>query len=264
MKLYLTIVTPAQAEQWLLRNKKNRVIRQRRVDTLARSMAAGKWRTTGDTVKFSLDGSLLDGQHRLLAIIQSGMPCELAVAEDLEPEAQMVVDTHAKRTFADVLKLKGEPNAVALAAALHALWQYENGSLRNNMKVPSHDELLALLDSRPDMRTAISWGSRLQRVFPGPLRLYTLAYLVTAGIDEDDANFFFERLIDGVGLDENNAILACRRWLENIALRRIKVNSYEFLGALFKAWNAYRQGTPLKILMFKTGGARPEQFPQPA
>lgn len=263
MKLSVVMVSPDLAQQWLLRNHNNRPIRPRRVAGLARDMAAGRWASTGDTIKFAQDGALLDGQHRLHAVLHSGCTVEMAVAEDLDPDARVNVDTHAKRTFADVLTFRGESNVSTLAAATRLLCVYRGQSLRSNNVAPTNDELIECLAQNPGLRQSAVVAGRISRTFRGPTALYAVAHYLLTAVDVEDANFFFARLLDGVGLPEESPILALRRWMENATIRRLEVSAYERLGFIFKAWNAYRDGKPVRVLIFKTGGAAPEAFPHP-
>lgn len=64
-------VTPEIAKRWLTRNPRNRVARPATVARYARDMAAGKWHLDGSPIRFDATGTLLDGQHRLAAIIES-------------------------------------------------------------------------------------------------------------------------------------------------------------------------------------------------
>ena len=70
----------------------------------------------GETVKIASDGTILDGQHRLYACIQAGVPFETVVIRGLPPEAQDTIDTGMARKFADQLALRGEVNTPLLAA----------------------------------------------------------------------------------------------------------------------------------------------------
>lgn len=63
-------ITPELAADLLSRNMKNRPVSQQRVRKYMAAMVAGKWLLNGEAIKISIDGRLIDGQHRLKAIIQ--------------------------------------------------------------------------------------------------------------------------------------------------------------------------------------------------
>lgn len=93
------VVTPAAAKALLARNKGNRPVRQARVQQYADAMRAGLWRVA-QAILVDWDGVLLDGQHRLHAVVLYGQPVEFVVVRGASPEAYAVIDTGDKRTVA--------------------------------------------------------------------------------------------------------------------------------------------------------------------
>lgn len=84
MKTKLQKITPAMAEKWLATpNTKNRKLRQRTVEAFAADMRRGKWHITHQGIAFDEAGNLLDGQHRLAAIVKSGCTIEMLVTTGL-------------------------------------------------------------------------------------------------------------------------------------------------------------------------------------
>jgi hypothetical protein len=68
---------------------------------------------------------LIDGQHRLHAIIQANVPIKSYVVRSITKEAFSVLDSGIKRTMGDEFTFAGEMNAIALAAGLHQLRKLE-------------------------------------------------------------------------------------------------------------------------------------------
>lgn len=119
----MVLVTPDKAKNWLRSNTINRDVRQSHVDRLASDMASGRWLVTHQGVAFNCDGTLLDGQHRLLAIIQSGTSQWMCVTNGLPANSISAIDDHQKRSTADSLKIVhgvSSPNINRSAAA--AAW----------------------------------------------------------------------------------------------------------------------------------------------
>ena len=102
-------ITPEVANQILLNhsNKANRALRLRHRDALAADMRAGKWRTTHQGIAFSRSRILLDGHHRLSAIIQAGVPVRLWVFFYQDEDAFETIDYHlAQRTIRDIMAIR--------------------------------------------------------------------------------------------------------------------------------------------------------------
>jgi len=72
-------VTPAMAREMLARNAGNRKLSQTKVSMYARIMREGSWRLTHQGIAITEDGGLIDGQHRLAAIVMYGKPVRLLV-----------------------------------------------------------------------------------------------------------------------------------------------------------------------------------------
>ena len=102
-------IAPDLALEWLEKtNTNNRKVSQKHVDRLARDMTDGKWVLTHSGIAFGPDGTLLDGQHRLWAIVESGVSVEMFVWRNVEPEAMMAIDCGKTRSMADILNIAGE------------------------------------------------------------------------------------------------------------------------------------------------------------
>lgn len=105
MELSVELITAKQAEMYLQLNTSNRPLRKTLVGQYARDMADGRWKLTHQGVAFNCDGTLLDGQHRLAAIVQSGVAVQMLVARGVDSRSQLVMDDHAKRSAGDALSL---------------------------------------------------------------------------------------------------------------------------------------------------------------
>jgi hypothetical protein len=79
MKAEFKTVTPSMAEYYLGKNTANRRVSERRVRIYERDLLNGNFGTTHQGIAFYNDGSLADGQHRLLAIVKANLPAKLLV-----------------------------------------------------------------------------------------------------------------------------------------------------------------------------------------
>lgn len=118
MDLRVEIITPEIAQQYLLFNTSNRTLRKSLVSQYARDMSAGNWKLTHQGVAFNCDGTLLDGQHRLQAIIESGVAVRMVVARGIDTKSQLVMDDHAKRSAGDALTLVRRERITATDVAI--------------------------------------------------------------------------------------------------------------------------------------------------
>lgn len=105
------LITPAIAAEFLEHNKCNRQISQSVVDKYADQMLQGKWLVTHQGIAIDENGNLQDGQHRLLAIIKSGVSIKMIVFENTDPEAFGVIDGHLVRNKGHIAHIRGVANA---------------------------------------------------------------------------------------------------------------------------------------------------------
>lgn len=94
------VVTPEQAQKWLDTNSpRQRSLIQRKVDQLSQSMERGEWLITHQGIALDTLGNLVDGQHRLNAVIMYGKPVEMTVTFDTPPTENIfhAIDTGTVR-----------------------------------------------------------------------------------------------------------------------------------------------------------------------
>lgn len=107
MHISIQTVTPKMADALLESNTRNRNISESKVNEYAREMTAGKWALTHQGISISSDGTLLDGQHRLAAIVKSGVSVKMPVSTGMSQDGAFAVDQLRPRSKADAIKIGG-------------------------------------------------------------------------------------------------------------------------------------------------------------
>lgn len=126
-KFQQTTVTPELARKLLQRNFDNRTPSKRNIDRYAWDMVHGKWRMSTEPIRIDRDKNLIDGQHRLLAIIKAeelaaeqGKAFEgvtMFIVTGCDPEEKQVIDTGQARNLNDLLEINLKlPNAKDVSA----------------------------------------------------------------------------------------------------------------------------------------------------
>lgn len=262
----LVSVTPKMAQQWLLKNHKNRNLRQAKVDRYARDLTAGAWRFTGESIKFDWDGNLLDGQHRLAAILKSGVTVELLVVHNVDPAAQDVMDTGAARTTVDMLALHGKQYGATLASGTRLCLNWQAGNIRvstsNLTLTPTHSEVLAFVESDP----RIGWSAQFATALYPSLRsakpsVIAFSIWLTSGIDAKASREFHQSLADLTTGGPGDPRYTLLRRLN--AMREEKTSQVGQSFAFIKAWNAWRAGDTLARIQHVSPGGKSQLFPEP-
>lgn len=122
----LVEVTPDLAAEWLEMNTMNRNISQTTVKRYALAMLAGEWQQNGQTITIAEDGTVLDGQHRLWAVIEAGVTVTFLVVFNVSKDAIATIDSGVTRTFRHVLQIKGSKHASTAATLTKFAWIYDN------------------------------------------------------------------------------------------------------------------------------------------
>lgn len=241
------LVTPELAQAWLnLHNKKNRNVRERVVEVYARDMIQGRWKETGDSIRFDWNGVLLDGQHRLHAVILSGHSTRFLVLRGLEPEVQDAIDIGVPRTVADALMLRGHRGSNRSIGAIG-----RNFLIFEEGVAPTKPELTDFTEKHYDeLAVAASLVTRCKNKSVNGGATLGAAYYRCRQLDPADADFFFERLAEGDELSKGDAALTLRNHLTKHRFRAINdTNSRRVQGMVFHAWNTWRTGRKLRSVV---------------
>jgi hypothetical protein len=122
MKSKVMMIGPALALEWLQRNvEHNRPLRKTVVEGYAEQMKRGEWQLTHQGPAFDINGALIDGQHRLHAVVQANVIVPMMVTMDAPVVSFRVLDCGIKRTVADRLNIDRKTVAVISSAEKVAL-----------------------------------------------------------------------------------------------------------------------------------------------
>jgi|SRR5579859_1421102 len=160
---YRLFITPEIAKAFMLANVGNRSVKRRHLARLRAAMKNGEWVVTHQGICFSVTGVLLDGQHRLMAIIESGVGQVVHVFVGFPDEARKKMDDGIKpRELRDIIA--GDPAHIDVCSFL------ANLMITNQDRPPSAEEVEALMDVLEDDLTALQ-DAAASRVKGRPLPL---------------------------------------------------------------------------------------------
>lgn len=251
-------ISPSMAQAWLDRGGLNRIPTQGRIRKYANSIRRGEWRLTGDSIKLDTEGKVIDGRHRLLAIVETGMPIRSLVVRGIEAEVFPVLDGGKSRTPGDVMGIAGYKNRVAIASAARGLILIDaSGRLdppgrREYEALLSHTALLKYVQEHPEVEEGVLLANRLKGSgLSGGGGLLGGLFALLLRVDAQQAEAFADALASGADLAADSPILRFRNRL--ISDQRVP-NTLEFrehLTALgIKAWNLWRAGETTRSLTF--------------
>jgi len=258
-------ITPKVAEKMLAGNKGNRNLRRMRVNQLVRDITLGQWKVTGDAIKFDTTRRLVDGQHRLVAIVEAGKTCTSLVIRNLDPGAIIALDTGASRTPGDSLVVAGMCSAkisTPLASAIKHYAQFHAGPkalINPGFKVPPW---AVISMGKRHAAALIPWCEKLavpafSRVRMGAVGAYAALALITSEVDKDMAEAFWLGVTTGANLDCKAPEYMLRESFGGIRGGSTRHVRGTYIAWMIKAWNARRDDH--KICRFRWSPG--EKFP---
>jgi hypothetical protein len=252
-------VTPTLASKWLkdFNYTDNRPIAIGWVDYLARQMDKGLWQDNGEPLIFDGEGNLLDGQHRLAAVIKSGKQQTFDVRRGVETHAFTTIDQGRNRSPAQVLGMLGVKNASTVASICRLIYNWEVSGQPFVGRRISPDEIQLVRDlyeGEVEAATQVTIGCR--RDVPAPASIIGFcAYLFTK-VSKRKAEAFFRTLKEGVADSPKDPALVLRNRLykEAVANSRRSLPKRAMLGLFIRGWNAYHKGDLVSQLQIKPDG----------
>lgn len=263
MELKEELITPELAKMYLAKNTLNRQVKMPVVIRYAEDMRNNRWKEkTGETIKIALDGTTLDGQHRLLAVIKSGIAITFTVAYNMDSNVFDVIDTGSVRTARDVFKISDINNKNNLPGVIGKYnllinkkisRAQKNHNLTNAQLLDEYYTNILFWDEI--LKKTMSWYVAFGKVLAPSTIGGFYAYFYS--IDNSSAANFMEQLCTGLDV-RNNTIAVLRQKLiqDRLALRKMPTDMKDAF--IIKTWNNFRLNTTAKILKYS-----PEVEPYP-
>lgn len=242
-------ITPAIASEWLTSRttaRPRRNLSKATVARYARDMVRNKWIFTGEGLKFDADGQLLDGQHRLNAIVESDTTQQMLTITGLPADSHEGMDSGKARSPGDVLALNGHQEGRTLAAVARLALSVDiSPHIARNARSWTTQEIKSRAERDPRMEQIVT------EVLPElPPSLWQLTSRTIVGyvfyrfeqINPEAAIEFMHSLGTLAHLPEGSPILALHRRLTSLGGGRPYTRQWEAIAYFFMTWNAWRRG----------------------
>jgi len=243
-------ITPQIATQWLRCNKNNRPVRKGHVVFLAQEILNGNWQVNGQPIIIAENEDVLDGQHRLLAVIEAGQPIKTLVVYGIKAQAFSTIDTGVVRSGADALCLHFHEHSqtVVKAVATAANWvrSLERGFVHHGKRRMSNTDII---EYAKEHLSLFAHAEQLQAYpkdnRPLSLGVGTALYEMFARKDEERADCFMSALYTGEELSRDDVEWYIRQAFQKDAQRtNSKLPTIVKVRMVIKGWNWRRRGMP--------------------
>jgi hypothetical protein len=258
----ITTITPEDALHMLDFNRCNRPANQQHINRIADQIKAGKWRFNGDTIKISETNEILDGQHRLWAIIEAKVAVQTIVVRGIAPDAFATIDTLRKpRSGADILALLGAPHhRLVISTALKWLCHWQRRTLENYREPANrieNSDIEEAYRNNPGMARAAVAANKLRGLAnPGLIAFF---YFILTNRNPDLAERMMHTLENPAGVGINDPFFRLRSYFTSDKARKDPLVT---IALMIKASNAAYSETELRSLSWRTQGSNPEPFPK--
>ena len=276
MKTETMKISPLMANRILSKNVFiNRKIRQNHVIYLSSQMSNGKWRLTGESIKFNKDQGLIDGQYRLRAIIRSNTTQEFLVITNLSNEIFKVIDTGKNRTAGDVLSVIGVSNSDKMSSMIRSYVRMRDdqyyraggsGSIMDS-ELSSNEYILDEFNKRPDYwidlckKTGV-WYKSYQHLLGRSVIGSLYAIINDKALDGLVDSFFTILCNMNFGADPNNPQKRLTKLLVNNSMSIKRYKPIIIKAIIIKTWNAFYKDEKIKTLKYSETDNFPEILPK--
>jgi hypothetical protein len=261
----LVSITPEIATRLLEKNGLNRPLSDSHVDRLAKQIRDGKWQINGDTIKIADTEDVLDGQHRLWAIIQASQAVQTYIVYGIRREAFTTIDTLRRpRSGGDVLALAGAERYRNVAAnALMWLIRYQRKcleSFRDPKNRIENSDIETTFAENPNIIKAVERAISLKGVMT-PSVLAFLYYVVSSR-NQELADRMISTLANPTGISMDDPFFRLRGWALTRKQTGTDRDPIMAIALTIKAVNAAHAGRSIRVLRWSGQGVNAEEFPK--
>jgi len=272
-------ITPAQAKEMLKLNVRNRPLKRSVLLRYAESMRRDQWKHSPEPISFDWNNHLIDGRHRLEAIVLSGTTQVFDVSYGWDPDTFDVIGKGAPRGTDADLALLGYKNANHLQAVARRMTSYvragylnrsivgtgSNGTVGAGLWV-SPQEILDFVDAYPPLTDSVQHALPLyqHRGMARPASI-SFAYALFSPFFAGTLPFL-QRAITGLNLKEGDpAAHLHRRLITNLSAPKAeKLDAATVFAYFVIALNRDAEGREMKRLALPKNEMYPQPVIQPA
>ena len=242
-------ITPDMAKKILAhRNKNNRPLRYTHLEKLSNAIEKDEWKVTNQGIAFDADGNLIDGQHRLAAVLQTRKTVKMTVATNMDASIFDVVDTGTKRSTGDALDILGSEHGRVVSGALKVYICYQNYPDKTwsgaAIQQPSTSDITTIYKDRKDeieaLLSVIKKKHKNFKCFSQSLGLVFSLLLLDAGWSDMQIWEFWDCVTLGANLPPDSVVLSFRNQLSDPHFRKRHYGTQRYmLNAFIKCFNSY-------------------------
>ena len=245
-------ITPEWAAVALNKNVNFRQMTPLRYEKYRDEILNERFKLNGETIKFDDRGNLIDGQNRLKAVLEAGLPIQSVVVYGVSQDAVATIDVGQQRSLPQLLKSLNYEHPSILAGASGYVHRYEKTKFFKTGDIISRKESIDFLRDHPTLVDAVRFTNRTWRLFNRWALHAAVYYTLAAKAGNSLADEFYLMLIEGLNMNSmENPVYILREKLayEKSIERKTPENVYA--GLIIKTWNLWLTRGTVKQIRYK-------------
>lgn len=263
------IVTPETAREALARiayigeNKKPSNVRghsQNRSATYAQDMKEHDWRVTGDTIRFDTEGRLIDGAHRLHAVVTAGVSVEMSVATNVPDDAFHGIDVGSSKTAGQIVGYQGTADADQVCAVIRWVIWYNRSMKNKGAMIKGLATTVAQVEhglrSHPNIPQSVRATSMFRGLKPALIPWSTAGFVHYMGsrTSPEAADDFIDQLVNQGETKRFAPTRVLRDWIiQHRILNNNHLNRWAACWMTVMTWLCFEEGSSGQGITFSKG-----------
>ena len=255
-------ITPEMAKKWLETSKGNRGLSKNSIEQIRHDILAGRWdEDSWDCITFDASGSLINGHHRLHAIVSAGKAVSAFVMfgkQDIRGDATR---RRSLKDYYTMTNARGETNhkyicIVDAAVRIIMAFKYTLGTFTNYIHVTAslsdqeRDAFIIEHEEELSLAVELVRPSMNRQHFLIPAHVAAVWILLKMNEEVEGIRSFYEQVIDKINVQKDSGSYALIRKMEYLKKKKINPNTKtELFFSIFKAYGIQKRGTKISHLV---------------
>lgn len=247
----IEVITPEEAKMYLERNENNRPLKEGVVNKYVKDMEAGNFEFNGESIIFSDHGRLLDGQHRLEAIVRSNTEQLFVVVRGVPDTAFDTIDLGKNRSVADVMHVLGTKGGAEIGGTARAVLTFlatETNIKHSGRRVLTQKEVVNFIYDNPYITYIVDKVKHNK----GQLTVTPLAAVLFLANRDRHLDVKVDEFLRGIKTGENlkrgDPIYTLREWVIDRKNRYGHIDRSDMFAIVARAWSDFCKGKQLSVI----------------
>ena len=228
-------------------------------------MESGQWMMTGEPLIFDENGNLADGQHRLIALIQSKMSFQFMVVRGVRTDSFIAMNRGKSRSNGNIFAIHGVPNYNATASVCAGVLNYRRamaipikkngevigygGSLNSYVRASSADLIKEYDENAHEYNLAVSIAGQCRKLAPqSAVSTVAALALIDSRHSIEEVMVFWDGFRTGANLESDDPILYLKTKMSENSNAKNKMTANMIIALMIETWNRYGQGRSCKFI----------------